>query len=233
MALDAFHLIPAVAEITFIDVILSGDNAVVIALATRSLPPDLRRIAVLVGVATSLVMRIAATGVVGWLLAMPYLKLLAAAGLLYVAVKLLVPDESPGAAPAAAEADVWDAIRLIVFADLAMSLDNVLAVAGAADGSLTLLTFGLLLSMPLLVFGSRAMAALMDAMPLLIPLGGGLLGWIAGGIAVTDPAIADFIDAEGAGFIVVAPVAGAVFVMVLGRALSRRMLDRAAEIHPA
>src|SRR5476649_37723 len=131
MAFDGLHLIPAIIEITFIDVILSGDNAVVIALATRSLPPELRRRAVLIGVSASLVMRIVATGAAAWLLSTPYLKILAAAGLLYVAVKLLLPDNTPGAPPPTTAESLWAAVRLIVIADLAMSLDNVIAVAGA------------------------------------------------------------------------------------------------------
>jgi YjbE family integral membrane protein len=226
MEFEALAVVPAIVEIAFIDLILSGDNAVVIALATRSLPPGSRQIGVLFGIGASLLLRILATGMVGLLLTTPYLKLVAAAALVYVAIKLMLPDDDSGDPDLAAEGNLWVAVRLIAIADITMSLDNVLAVASAANGSLTLLVFGLLLSVPLLVYGSQIVSKVIDRLPVLVPLCGGLLGWIAGGIAVTDPAIVAFIEAEAPAFIVVAPLSGAVFVMLASRILGKRMLDR-------
>jgi len=226
--LHALELIPAIVEIVFIDFVLSGDNAVLIALATRSLRPDLRATGILLGTSASIVMRIVATAAVGLLLAVPLLKLLAAVSLLYIAVKLVMPEGGRGQPKVASHGELWAAVRLVAVADFAMSLDNVVAVAGVADGSVMLMVFGLLVSMPLLMFSNTLVSNLIGRFPMLVPLCGGLLGWIAGGIAVSDPLVQGFVAERAPAFAVVAPFTGAVFVMMLGRILEQRMLDRRA-----
>jgi YjbE family integral membrane protein len=224
--LHALELIPAVVEIVFIDLVLSGDNAVLIALATRSLRPDLRAIGILVGTSASIIMRVVATAAVGLLLMIPFLKLLAAVALLYIAVKLVLPDDDRGRPEVASHGEMWAAVRLVAVADFAMSLDNVVAVAGVADGSVMLMVFGLLVSMPLLMFGNTLVANLIGRFTMLVPLCGGLLGWIAGGIAVSDPLLQASVVERAPAFVVIAPFGGAVFVMMLGRILDQRRLDR-------
>jgi len=224
--LHALELVPSVIEIVFIDLVLSGDNALVIALATRTLSVERRAIGIVLGTTASIAMRIVATAAVGLLLAIPFLKLLAAGSLLYIAVRLVLPDADMGKPEVAPRRDLWAAVRLIAVADFAMSLDNVVAVAGVADGSVVLMVFGLLVSMPLLMFGNTLVSALIDRFPLLVPLCGGLLGWIAGDIAVSDPVVHDIVNGYAPAFIVVAPFTGAVFVMMLGRILEQRILEQ-------
>ncbi len=172
-----------------IDILLSGDNAVVIALASRSLPPEQRRWAVLGGSAGAIVMRILFSLVIVWLLQVPYLKLIGGLLLLYIGVKLVVPEAEAGKDGIAAKPNVWGAIQTIMVADAVMSLDNVVAIAAAAHGSVLLIALGLLISIPLIVFGSQLVLGVLGRFPMLVLLGGGLLGWIAGEIIVSDPAV--------------------------------------------
>ncbi|MBX6392329.1 MAG: TerC family protein, partial [Burkholderiales bacterium] len=179
-------------KIIGINIVLSGDNAVVIALAARSLPPHQQKIAVWGGAGAAIVMRIILTFFAVALLKLPYLKLAGAALLLWIGVKLLLPEESEEGGEEAASS-FWAAVRTIVIADLVMSLDNVIAVAAAAKDSFLLLVIGLAISIPLVVFGSTLLLKVMERFPIIITIGGGLLGFVAGEMAVTDPAIADWV----------------------------------------
>ena len=177
----------ALLEIIGVNIVLSGDNAVVIALAARSLPPKQRKQAVLWGSGAAVVMRIALTVVAVQLLQLPYLKLIGAALLLWIGVQLLLPEHAEGGGPASANTGMIAAIRTILIADLVMSLDNVIAIAGAAKGDFKLVIFGLLLSIPLVVWGSGLLARLMGRFRIIIWIGGGVLGYVAGHMILDDP----------------------------------------------
>jgi YjbE family integral membrane protein len=217
----------ALMQIIGVNIVLSGDNAVVIALAARSLPPKQQKQAVLWGSGAAVVMRIVLTVVAVQLLTLPYLKLIGAALLLWIGVQLLLPeDEEEGEGEGGkANTGMVAAIRTILIADLVMSLDNVIAVAAAAKGSLTLLILGLLISIPLVIFGSTLLMKVMERWPIIITIGGALLGWVAGEMAITDPAVKDWIDANAAWLHYAAPVLGAVLVVAVGKFLSRRSAE--------
>ncbi|WP_044874443.1 TerC family protein [Pseudomonas sp. LFM046] len=185
----------ALMQIIAIDILLGGDNAVVIALACRHLPEEQRRRAIVGGVAGAILLRIALLFFAMQLLALPYLKLLGAALLLWIGVKLLLPEDEQ-AHEVKAGASFFAAIKTIIIADAVMSLDNVLAVAGAAGGNLVLVSLGVLISIPIIVWGSQLVLKLMDHFPQVVLLGGGLLGWIAGGMAVTDIALVNWTPNE-------------------------------------
>jgi YjbE family integral membrane protein len=206
-------------EIIGINILLSGDNAVVIALASRSLPDHQRRIAVLGGSAAAVVLRIALCLVVESLLQVPYLKLIGGLLLLYIGVNLLIDEESDD--EIAAHSHMWGAIRTILVADAVMSLDNVVAIAAAAHDSVLLITLGLVISIPLIVFGSQLMLRVLERFPILIVLGGGLLGWIAGEIILSDPLVATHLPIDDTLAARIARPALALLVMGAGTALSR------------
>ena len=183
----------AVGQIIMIDILLGGDNAVVIALACRKLPPDLRTKGIIWGTAGAIVLRVILIFFALTLLAIPYLKLVGAVLLVWIGVKLLVPDEDAHGDIQASD-KLWAAIKTIIVADLVMSVDNVIAIAGAAEGAggdhkMPLVIFGLLVSIPIIVWGSQLVIQLMDRYPVIITLGAMLLGWIAGTMAVSDPAL--------------------------------------------
>ena len=209
------------AEIIGINIILSGDNAVVIALACRSLPPAQQRWAILFGTAGAIVLRVILTAFAAVLLDQAWLKLIGSALLFWIAVKLLVP-ESDGDDDKHSTAGWLAAIRTIIIADLVMSLDNVIGVAAAAKGSLGLLTLGLIISMPLIIFGSTVILKLMGRLPWIVTLGGALLGFVAGEMAVTDKAIAAWIEAKAAWLHTLVPWTGAVLVVMTGKWLAAR-----------
>jgi YjbE family integral membrane protein len=183
----------ALGKIIWVNILLSGDNAVVIALAARSLPPVQQKKAIFIGSGAAIVMRIALTLVAAQLLLLPYLKIVGALLLLYIGVTLLMPedeedgDKQTGGSMAAA-------IRTILIADLVMSLDNVIAVAAAANGNIPLLVIGLATSIPLVIFGSTLLLKAIERFPIIVWLGAALLGFIAGEILVEDPAIADYMS---------------------------------------
>ena len=206
-------------EIIGTNILLSGDNAVVIALASRSLPDHQRRIAVLGGSAAAVVLRIALCLVVESLLQVPYLKLIGGLLLLYIGVNLLIDEESDD--EIAAHSHMWGAIRTILVADAVMSLDNVVAIAAAAHDSVLLITLGLVISIPLIVFGSQLMLRVLERFPILIVLGGGLLGWIAGEIILSDPLVATHLPIDDTLAARIARPALALLVMGAGMALSR------------
>ncbi|MGZ5114586.1 MAG: TerC family protein [Burkholderiales bacterium] len=207
--------------IIWVNIILSGDNAVVIALAARSLPAHQQKKAVAYGAGAAVLMRIVLTIVAVELLKFPYLKLIGAVLLLWIAVKLLVPEEDAGDG-IESSANLWTAIKTILIADLVMSLDNVIGVAAAAKGSFTLLILGLLISIPLVIFGATILMRLMERFPVIITLGAAILGWVAGEMAVTDPVLAQWVNDNAAYLHWVAPIAGAVLVVVTGKWLAAR-----------
>lgn len=178
------ELLIALGSITLINLILSGDNAVVIALASRNLPHDQRKKAVLWGSAGAVILRIMLTLVAALLLKIPYVQFLGGVALVYIAVNLL-GDEHKEVSCAGANS-FREAIKTIIFADLIMSLDNVLAIAGVANGHIGLLIFGLALSVPLVVFGSQLLMQLMDKYPIIIYIGAGILAWTAAKMMTAD-----------------------------------------------
>jgi YjbE family integral membrane protein len=207
--------------IIWVNIILSGDNAVVIALAARSLPKHQQKQAIFWGAGAAVVLRIVLTIVAVKLLEFPFLKLIGGAALLWIAVKLLVPeDEDDGDVTASTQ--LWGAVKTILIADLVMSTDNVIAVAAAAKGSILLLTLGLIISIPLVIFGATMLMVLMERYPVIITLGAAVLGWTAGEMGVTDPALVDWVKTHAHWLDWIAPVVGAVLVVVVGKALAKR-----------
>lgn len=187
----------AVGQIIMIDILLGGDNAVVIALACRQLPPQLRTKGIVWGTVGAIVLRVILIAFALTLLQLPYLKLVGAALLLWIGVKLLVPDDDEHASIQSSD-KLWAAVKTVIVADLVMSIDNVIAIAGAATGAgaqhqMSLVIFGLLVSVPIIVWGSQLVLKLMDRFPLIITAGGMLLGWIAGTMAHSDPALKDWL----------------------------------------
>ncbi len=229
MEIDSTLFWIVLAQIIGINIVLSGDNAVVIALAARSLPQRQQRRAIFWGSGAAVVMRIILTVVAVELLRLPYLKLIGAALLLWIGVKLLLPEHDEDGGDGPANTGMGAAIRTILIADLVMSLDNVIAVAAAAKGSLTLLVIGLAISIPLVIFGSTLLLNLMQRFPVIITLGAGLLGWVAGEMAVTDPLVQAVVDAQARWLHVAAPAAGAAFVVLVGKWLTARAARHAAE----
>jgi YjbE family integral membrane protein len=201
--------------------VLSGDNAVVIALASRGLPPEQQRRAVAWGSGAAVVMRIVLTIVAVELLRLPYLKLGGAALLLWIAVRLLIPEEG-GEGHGAAGTSMAAAVKTILLADLVMSLDNVIAVAAAAKGSTLLLVIGLVISIPLVVFASRLLLGLMERFPAIITLGAALLGWVAGEMAIGDPVSKPWIDAQAGWLHYAAPPVAAAAVVLAGKSIAAR-----------
>ncbi len=219
-------------KIIWVNLLLSGDNAVVIALAARSLPPQQQKMAVFWGAGAAVLMRVVLTIFAVALLTLPWLKIVGGVLLLWIGIKLLVPEE--GDEDVAASDNLYQAIKTILIADLVMSLDNVLAVAAAADSAAptaelvamkyTLLVLGLAISIPIVIFGSTLMLKLMERWPVIIPFGGALLGWIAGEMMVTDPAIDSWVEhnARWLEEMRVAAILGAVLVVIIGMWLAKR-----------
>ncbi len=215
----------AVGQIITIDILLGGDNAVVIALACRKLPPAQRKLGVLWGTAGAIGLRVVLIVFALSLLKVPYLKLIGGALLLWIGVKLLAPEPEEGHGEIAGSDKLWGAIKTVIIADLVMSIDNVIAIAGAATSAggeheIALVVFGLLVSVPLIVWGSQFVIRLMDRFPFVITLGAMLLGWIAGGMAVTDPATHGYVS-HLPRIEWLAGAAGAALVFVVGHALDR------------
>jgi YjbE family integral membrane protein len=178
----------AVGKIIWINVLLSGDNALVIALACRGLQPRQRLWGMILGAGVAVILRILFTGIVVTLMELPYLKLVGGLALVVIAAKLLVPDEEDEEGVQSAS-HLWAAVQIVVVADIVMSLDNVIAVAAAANGSVPLLILGLAISIPLIVAGAALIMALLNRLPILVWAGAALLGWIAGDVIATDPAV--------------------------------------------
>ena len=207
-------------KIVWINIILSGDNAVVIAMAARSLPPQQQRTAVLFGSGAAVVLRIILTVVAAKLLALPYLQIIGGLLLLWIGTQLLSGEEE-GDGEDKEYGSMLAAVRTILLADLVMSLDNVIAVAAAAQGSMVLLVLGLAISIPLVVFGSTLMIKLMERFPIIVMLGAALIGWVAGETIVSDTILRDMLAANP-WLHYAAAAAGAVFVVAVGKWLQKR-----------
>jgi YjbE family integral membrane protein len=186
-------LIVSVLRIIGINIILSGDNAIVIALACRSLPPRQRVIGIILGAGAAVVLRIIFTVIVQQLLDVPWLKLIGGLVLLWIAVKLLLGEESSEDSVRSGS-NVWEAVKIVAVADIVMSLDNVLAIAAAAGGHTGLIILGLVISIPLVVFGATILTWLLDRLPILVWAGSALLGWVAGELIATEPVLQSYVQ---------------------------------------
>jgi YjbE family integral membrane protein len=243
----------AVGKIIWINILLSGDNALVIALACRGLSPKHRLWGMILGAGAAVFLRIIFTGIVATLMELPYLKLAGGLALIVIAAKLLVPEQEEEDGVESAS-HLWAAVRIVVVADIVMSLDNVIAVAAAANGSVPLLVLGLAISVPLIVAGAALIMALLTRLPILVWAGAALLGWIAGDVIATDPAIHPQLDAllsgafgvkldamlalfgagphfanHGNGGELVCAVLGVIVVLAVGAIWRRRTLQKHAE----
>jgi len=213
-------------EIIVINILLSGDNAVVIALACRNLPPHQRRWGVVWGAGGAIVLRIVLTFFAISLLDLPWLKIVGGLLLLWIGVKLIADDGGEGHEVKASN-QLFSAVRTIVVADLVMSLDNVIGVAAAAKGSLVLLVFGLVVSIPLVIVGSQLIMKAIERFPMLVMAGGGLLGYVAGEMAVTDNAVSGWIEAHAHWLHWALPVGCILFVIGVARIVQMRAAARA------
>jgi len=222
------HFWVAVGQIILIDILLGGDNAVVIALACSSLPPQQRTKGILWGTAGAIILRVILIAFALTLLQVPYLKLVGAALLIWIGVKLLIPEDEDEHSNIQASDKLWGAVKTVIVADLVMSVDNVIAIAGAAQGAgeehqLALVIFGLLVSIPIIVWGSQLVLKLMDRFPMIITLGGMLLGWIAGTMAHTDPAVVDYLPQEKV-WNYAFGIAGALLVLIVGKVAQKKQV---------
>ena len=212
----------ALLQIIGIDILLSGDNAVVIALACRSLPPRQQRWGILLGTGAAIALRVIFAAGIVYLLAIPYLKLIGGLLLLWIAIKLLQPEPQTEGHHINAKNHLWGAVQTIALADAVMSLDNVIGIAAAAKGSVLLLVLGLLISIPLIVWGSTLILKLLHRYPFIVTLGGALLGWVAGDVLIADPVFADGIVRQLPWLHYAAPVLGMLGVIIVGRWLAAR-----------
>jgi len=203
------------AQIIMINIVLSGDNAVVIALASRSLPPRQQKQAILFGSFGAIILRIILTFFAVYLLGLPWLKIIGAILLFWIGIKMLIPEDEETNLDG--HEHLWAAIKTIIVADFVMSLDNVLGVAAAAKGNVALLVIGLTISIPLIIYGSTLILKLMTRFPVIITLGGGVLGWVAGEMMITDPVISGWVDSQAHWLHTVAPAFGALFVVAMGK----------------
>jgi YjbE family integral membrane protein len=211
----------SVAQIILVNILLSGDNAVVIALACRNLSRRQRRLGIFWGVLGAIVLRVVLTFFAMSLLVNPYLKLIGGGLLVWIGIKLIA-EENDADHKVKASDRLLAAVWTIIVADLVMSLDNVMAVAAAAKGNVPLIIFGLIISIPIVVFGSQLIMRIIERFPVLVWAGGGLLGYIAGDMAIEDPAVAPWIAANVAFVSMFAPPVGFVLVVAAGVWLSRR-----------
>ena len=200
--------------IIWVNIILSGDNAVVIALAARSLPLEQQKKAVMWGAGAAVVLRIVLTVVAVKLLTLPYLKIIGGLLLFWIAIGLLVPED--GGEDVDSSDNLFQAIKTILIADLVMSLDNVIAVAGVAKGSMLLLVLGLAISIPLVIFGATMLMKLMERFPVIITAGAGILGWVAGEMLVTDPSLVEWIKENMAWMHLHTPIGDVSWAQILG-----------------
>lgn len=221
-----------IAQIIMIDVLLGGDNAVVIALACRNLHPSQRRKGIMWGTAGAIILRVILVAFAVTLLKIPFLKLAGGLLLFWIAYKLIVQTEEDDGHEMQASDKLWAAVKTIIVADIAMSVDNVIAIAGAAgqiDAShhqLGYIIFGLLVSIPLIVGGSQIVLYMIDKFPLIVTLGAGLLGWIAGGMIFTDPGLIAQFGEDIQNYSVIAGIASAVGVMLVGEIIKRQAVKK-------
>ena len=217
----------ALGSIIWVNILLSGDNAVVIALAARSLPPQQQKKAIFWGSAAAIVMRVGLTIIALEMLKWPYLKIIGGVLLLYIGIQLLLEEEEEVEGDGPAKTGMLIAIRTILIADLVMSLDNVIAVAAAAKGDVPLLVIGLGISIPLIIFGSTLLLKVMERFPVIIILGAALLGFLAGEMVLSDPAIVGWIGEVSHTVANIAGAIGAAIVVGVGLGLQRRAKARA------
>jgi YjbE family integral membrane protein len=210
----------ALFKIAVINVVLSGDNAVVIALACRGLEPRQQRNAFIVGTGGIVVLMTVLTAMAAWLMTLPYIQIVGSVLLVWIGIKLLLPEN--GDDDVGPSGHFWGAVRTIIIADIVMSLDNVLGMAGAAKGHLGMLFIGLLITMPLILFGSAMLLRLMERFPVFVTIGAGLLGWVAGDMAVGDIAVKDYVELHAHFLEIAAPLVGALMVVIAGKMLARR-----------
>jgi YjbE family integral membrane protein len=220
-------------QIMMINIMLSGDNAVVIAMASRALPERQQKQAILFGSFGAILLRVVLTFFAVLLLALPALKLAGGALLLYIGVKMLIPDDAETQLDA--HGKLWGAIKTIIVADFVMSLDNVLGVAAAAKGNVVLLVLGLAISIPLIVYGSSFLLKLMNRYPIIITIGGGILGWVAGEMAITDPLVSPWVEVNAHWLHDGAPALGAFSVVAVGKfiVLRNAVAESAAQAEAA
>jgi YjbE family integral membrane protein len=207
--------------------VLSGDNAVVIALACRSLPPRQQRNAFIVGTGGIVVLMTVLTAFAAYLMTLPWIQAIGSLLLLWIGVKLLLPEDGEGSVKDSS--NFWDAVRTIIIADIVMSLDNVLGMAGAAKGHLGMLFVGLMITMPLILFGSAMLMRLMERFPVFVTIGAGVLGYVAGDMAVGDLAVKNYVESHAHYLDWLAPIVGALFVVIAGKLLARRKAEPAVE----
>jgi YjbE family integral membrane protein len=220
----------AILQIIWINILLSGDNAVVIAMACRSLSENARKWGMILGAGVAVGLRIVFTGIVTTLMGIPYLKVAGALALLYIAVDLVRPHGDEDESSVAGHDNLWRAMITIAVADVVMSLDNVIAIAAVAKGSWVLLTIGLAISIPLIIAGSALIMMVLDRMPVLVWAGAGLLGWIAGELVMSDAAVVERLgDAAAHRYEMAAAGAGALIVLAIGYLLTRRRAAVAQE----
>lgn len=212
----------AVLQIIAIDIVLGGDNAVVIALACRRLPEKQRNLGIFWGVFGAIALRVVLIYFAFTLMAIPFLKIVAALLLLWIGIKLLQPEPQGDGHQISASATLLGAIKTIIIADAMMSLDNVIAIAGAAKDSVVLVVFGLVVSVPIIVWGSKLVMKLMESFPVTIFIGAALLGWIAGGMSVTDAINKEWVNNNAAFLHWAAPACGALLIIVIGKWLGDR-----------
>jgi YjbE family integral membrane protein len=232
--LDRTEFWLAVVKIIWINVLLSGDNAVVIAMACRGLPHRQRFWGMALGAGVAVVLRIVFTGLVASLMTLPYLKIVGGLALFYIAAKLLVPDE-PDHSETEAVAHLWRAVWIVALADIVMSLDNVIAIAAAVGGNMALLVLGLAISIPLIVAGAALFMALLDRFPILVWGGAALLGWIVGQAMATDPVVTGYLVgnfgmAAARAVTYAAEIAGAVLVLIVGGLWRRSKQPKVSEV---
>jgi YjbE family integral membrane protein len=229
MGIDTPEFWTALLKIIGVNIVLSGDNAVVIALAARSLPPRQQKQAIIWGSGAAILMRIVLTLFAVKLLELEWLKLIGSVLLLWIGVKLLMPEEDDPNIQASD--NMWAAIKTILIADLVMSLDNVIAVAAAAGGHWGLLMIGLAISIPLVIFGATLLLKLMERWPIIITIGAALLGFVAGEMAWEDGAISGFTSQYPPMAKYLVAALGAIFVVGLGRYFAREPLAESAADH--
>ncbi len=213
-------------QIILIDIVLSGDNAVVIALACRSLPRHQQRMGIFLGAGAAVLLRLIFAAFVLYLMEVPYLKIVGGILLFWIGYKLMLPEDGHDGEGVGSAGSLWSAIRIILVADAVMSLDNVVAVAAAAKGDFVLLMIGLAISIPLVVYGSQIMMTLMGRFPIIITLGGALIGYIGGDIMVSDPAIVGWVNLQAPWLHIVLPAAGVAGVVLAGKIAGGRMTRR-------
>lgn len=212
----------AALQIIWINILLSGDNAVVIALACRGLHGNKRRWGMILGAGAAILLRVIFTVIIAQLMGLPFLKLIGGVALLWIAIKLIVPEEAHGEDSVKAGESLWRAVRIVAIADIVMSLDNVIAIAAAAKGDLTLIVFGLVVSIPMIIAGAAMLMAVLDRFPILVWAGAALLGWIAGEIMIEDPASVGMLGADLVHrYVYVAATIGALFVVSAGYLILR------------